>query len=132
MDEDKCVRWFFQEDVGQKRNHGHQTLSEGERVTGRLESGRVLEQDHLPGCRVRVAGDFHLLPGPEMNKRQFEAAILEAVSSKDIRASLTGQELTDALRKRFGLEGSWLTSTVAQMRGFGRAEGSEGSGGDGR
>ena len=27
---------------------------------------------------------------------------MEAVSSKDIRASLTGQELTDALRKRFG------------------------------
>lgn len=66
-----------------------------------------------------------------MSKRQFEVAILEAVSSKDIRASLTGQELTDALRKRFGLK-ELADQYVCSDEGFGRAEGSEGSGGDGR
>lgn len=92
----------------------------------------MLEQDHSPGCRVGEGEIPTLLPGPEIHKHQLEAATLEAVSSKDLKASLTGQELMDALRKRLGLEGSWLTNMFAQMRGFGRGEGNEGSGGDGR
>lgn len=67
-----------------------------------------------------------------MSKRQFEVAILEAVSSKDIRASLTGQELTRRTEEGFGLEGSWLTNAFAQMRGLGGQKGVKVREGDGR